>query len=284
MAIITKPRDAEGSGDTVRSLIAVAQKAKVAVVLEEKTQALVEEQRFEARPLEELGELADLAVVVGGDGTMLSVCRVLAARGVPLVGVNQGRLGFLTDISPSESASVLKEILAGECLLEERIMLESKLIRSDRVALLACAMNDIVVAKGLTVRLIEFSVAVDGEFVMSQRSDGLIVASPTGSTAYALSAGGPILHPAAQALALVPVCPHTLSNRPIVVPANAHIEITLTHAVDARISFDGQIHEDFLEEDILSVERAPHLVRLVHPKNYSYYHMLRQKLHWGASS
>jgi NAD+ kinase len=230
-----------------------------------------------------VGTRADLAVVLGGDGSMLSAARALAPQGVPLVGVNQGRLGFMTDIALGAMTEAMGRILAGEHSLESRTMLAATVSRAGQSILAANALNDIIVSKGGSGRLIEMIVRVDGQFVYDLRSDGIIVATPTGSTAYALSAGGPIIQPSVPALALVPICPHTLSNRPIAVGETATIELTLKRAADARLHFDGQPQFDLQEGDCVAVRRADHAVKLVHPPGYGYYAMLREKLRWSES-
>jgi NAD+ kinase len=230
-----------------------------------------------------IGAQADLAVVLGGDGTMLSAARALAGSGVPLVGINQGRLGFMTDIAFESVADGLAAILAGQYVLEPRTMLAAEVWRDGRVIETATALNDVIVAKGASGRLIELLVRIDGEFVYDLRSDGLIVATPTGSTAYALSANGPIIQPNVPALALVPISPHTLSNRPIAVNDACAIEITLQRGADARLQCDGQPQLDLAEGDRVAVRRSPHALRLVHPPGYGYYAMLREKLHWSEN-
>jgi len=231
--------------------------------------------------LSEIGELADVAVVMGGDGTMLNIARTLLTFDVPLIGINQGRLGFLTDVSIDTMFDTVVEMLNGEYSSEDRILLNAEIWRGGGKAFDACAFNDVVVGKGSTGRLIEIEVSIDGEFVNSQRADGLVVATPTGSTAYALSAGGPILHPTLEAIALVPICPHTLSSRPIAVNSHSAVEISIIYADDARVHFDGQRHFDLKVGDKVRVKRAKNTVHLLHPIGHSYYDMLRQKLHWG---
>ncbi len=232
----------------------------------------------------EIGARADLAVVLGGDGSMLTAARNLAARRVPLVGINQGRLGFLTDIAGREMTETMSQILAGRYALEERTMLAAEVRRGDAVAFSTLALNDVVVNKGAVGRLIEFHVHIDGEFVYDLRSDGLIVATPTGSTAYSLSSNGPILEPRVPAFALVPISPHTLSNRPVAVSDRSVIEITLRRSIDARVHFDGQPQFDLHDGDRVTIRRAAESTILVHPPGYSYYGMLRQKLHWAGSA
>lgn len=231
--------------------------------------------------LAEIGERADLVVVFGGDGTMLSISRHLAPYDVSIVGVNQGRLGFLTDVSVDTMMETLDEMLAGEFVVEDRFLLDAEIIRDGTRLNQARAFNDVVVSKGAAGRLIELEVFIDGQFVYSQRSDGLIIASPTGSTAYALSAGGPILHPTLEAITLVPICPHTLSNRPIAVNSHSQVEVLVIHADDCCVNLDGQQRMDLRVGDRVQVSGSLETVRLLHPKGHSYYDMLRQKLHWG---
>lgn len=229
----------------------------------------------------EIGERADLAVVLGGDGTMLSIARMLVGHDIPLVGINQGRLGFLTDVPAETMLENLAAILDGEFVAEKRLLLYTTILRQQQTIFSACAFNDVVVSKGSTGRLIEFEAIIDGEFVYSQRSDGLVIATPTGSTAYALSAGGPILHPTLEAFVMVPICAHTLAARPIVVNSHSVVELHLVYADDARVHFDGQRHCDIQIGDIVQITRAPKAIRLLHPKDYSYYRTLREKLYWG---
>jgi NAD+ kinase len=231
--------------------------------------------------LDEMGKVADVAIVMGGDGTLLNIARTLVDHRVPLIGVNQGRLGFLADVSIDTMFTTLEEMLGGQYVAENRIMLEASVERHDDVLIAAYAFNDVVVSKSTLGRLIEFEVYIDNQFVYSQRADGLVVASPTGSTAYALSSGGPILHPTLEAVVMVPICPHTLSARPIAVNSHSEIEINLIHADDARVHFDGQQHADMKIGDRVVIQRAKNTVRLLHPVGHNYYDTLRQKLHWG---
>jgi len=233
------------------------------------------------RNLHELAAESDVVVVMGGDGTMLSIARELASTGTPLIGINQGRLGFLTDITVDDMFDAVAEILSGQYVAEERILLNGQVRRAGERVFQATAFNDVVVGKGASGRVIDLEIAINSEFVNSQRADGLIVTSPTGTTAYALSAGGPIVHPTLEAVALVPICPHTLSARPIVVSSHSRIELTLTHAGDARVHFDGQTHFDLASGDHVWIVRANRPITLLHPHSYSYYDTLRQKLHWG---
>ncbi len=236
---------------------------------------------FPTRNLHDLATESDVVVVLGGDGTMLSIARELAPNGAPLIGINQGRLGFLTDITVDHMFDAVAEILSGQYVAEERILLNGQVRRGGELVFEATAFNDVVVGKGGSGRLIDLEIAINSEFVYSQRADGLVVTSPTGTTAYSLSAGGPIVHPTLEAVALVPICPHTLSARPIVVSSHSRIEIHLTYADDARVHFDGQHYFDLLSGDHVWITRASRPVTLLHPHSYSYYDTLRQKLHWG---
>ncbi len=238
---------------------------------------------FDSARLGDIGNVADLVIVLGGDGTMLNVARILADYDVAVVGVNQGRLGFLTDVSVDTMTETLGEILDGEYTSENRFLLDVSVERAgdSEPAFHARAFNDVVVSKGATGRLIETEVFIDGQFVYSQRSDGLVIASPTGSTAYALSAGGPILHPTLEAMVLVPICPHTLSNRPIAVNSHAEIEVLVIRADDCNANFDGQRRLELKPGDRVRVRRSTHTLTLLRPRGHSYYDMLRQKLHWG---
>jgi len=238
---------------------------------------------FPAVDREDIGGKADLVVVLGGDGSMLSAARLLAPTGVPLIGVNQGRLGFLTDIALRAMVEQMGKVLAGEYQIEPRTMLDAAVHRDGTTPFRTLALNDLVVNKGATGRLIEILVRIDGEFVYDLRADGLIVATPTGSTAYALSSNGPILQPGVPGLALVPICPHTLSNRPIAVSDACVIEVAIRQAADALLHFDGHPSFELKEGDRVTVQRSAHVLRLVHPPGYSYYAMLREKLHWSET-
>jgi len=238
---------------------------------------------FDSARLVDIGKIADLAIVLGGDGTMLNVARILADYDIAVVGVNQGRLGFLTDVSVDTMQETLTEILAGEFTTENRFLLDITVEREGlgEAVFHGRAFNDVVVSKGATGRLIETEVFIDGQFVYSQRSDGLVIASPTGSTAYALSAGGPILHPTLEAMVLVPICPHTLSNRPIAVNSHSEVEVVVSHADDCNANFDGQRRLELKPGDRVRVRRSESSLLLLRPRGHSYYDMLRQKLHWG---
>ena len=212
---------------------------------------------------------------------MLSIARQLAPYRVPLVGINQGRLGFMTDIPLHEMLDSIDAILRGEFIPEDRILLHTSVIREEAEVANALALNDVVFNRGAMGSMIEFEVFVDNQFVYSQRSDGLIISTPTGSTAYALASGGPILQPTVQGIALVPVCPQSMSNRPIVISDACEVEFMLTRGLDARAHFDGQSQCDLMEMDRVQIRRYRNPLRILHPLDYNYYAMLRHKLHWG---
>ena len=254
---------------------------KVRVILDRLTASHIGACPYPALSLEEIGTQADLAIVIGGDGTMLNIARTLAPHGVALVGVNQGRRGFLTDISLDSMYDTIGAMLDGKCVAEARMLLLGEIFRSGERVVEVLAFNDVVVSKGLKGSMIEFEARIDGQFIYKQRSDGLIVATPTGSTAYALSAGGPIVHPSLSLMALVPVCPHTLSNRPIVISSDSTVEIIVYSGDDPRAHFDSHSHFDLQEGDRVVVRRYAHSISLLHPAGHSYYGMLREKLNWN---
>jgi NAD+ kinase len=233
-----------------------------------------------AADIGEIGERADLAVIVGGDGTMLGIARELAPYGVPLVGINSGRLGFITDVPIDRFRDLLGPILDGDFEEEHRAMLDGSVWRDGERIFEGLSMNDVVVSRGATAGMVELRVTIGEDFVANLRADGLIVASPTGSTAYALSAGGPILHPGIAGWVLVPIASHTLSNRPIVLPDHGEIRIEIVAGRDASANFDMQALTSLLHGDEVRVRRSQHKVRFLHPRGWSYYATLRRKLRW----
>lgn len=252
------------------------------VFIESATAHSLTEKLAPARDFSEIADAIDLAIVIGGDGTMLHVARHITGSEVPLIGINLGRLGFLTDIPADNMVQAVGQILDGEYDLEERFMLNAEVMRGGKIVHSAKAFNDVIIGKGELSRLIEFETYQDGEFVNSMRADGIILATPTGSTAYALSAGGPILHPGLGAMVLVPICPHTLSDRPIVVRSDTVIEIVLVAGnQNAHATFDGQEMFSLNENDHVFIRRAEKPVYLIHPSGRSHYDVLRAKLHWG---
>lgn len=230
--------------------------------------------------------LADVAIVVGGDGTLLSVARQLSGCGVPLVGINQGRLGFMTDIARADMLPALDRLLAGEFTADRRMLLDACVLRDGEEIFRTHALNEVVVNKGDLGRMIELELRVDGEFLYVLRADGMIVATPTGSTAYALAANGPILQPAVPGIALVPLCAHALTYRPITIADSSCIELRLvqTHQPHGgRVHCDGQSYFDAQAGDTVRISRSAHALTLLHPPGYSYFAMLREKLHWSAT-
>ncbi len=225
----------------------------------------------------------DLAVAVGGDGTMLAAARQLATMGVPVIGINQGRLGFITDIELNNFEPALAPILRGEFVAEQRHLLHGEVIRAGKSIFQALAMNDVVVNRGATEGMVELSISVEGKFVAKQRADGLIVATPTGSTAYALAAGGSLLHPSLAGWILVPIAPHNLSNRPIVLPDSGEIVIEILSKRDASVNFDMQSLAKLESGDRVVVKRAQHAAQFLHPVGWNYFDSLRHKLHWNET-
>ena len=251
------------------------------VVFEAETAENIGMTAFPALTPAEIGECADVAIVLGGDGTMLGIARQLAPFGVPLIGINQGRLGFMTDIPLERMMPTLSEMLSGKIESEQRSLLEGAVIREGATIFNGLAFNDVVVARGSGSGMVELCVEVDGRFMYNQRSDGLIVSTPTGSTAYALSAGGPLLHPSLGGIVLVPIAPHSLSNRPIVVPDTSEIVIEVISGRDISVNFDMQVLASLAQHDRVVIRRSAHTITFLHPQGWSYYHTLREKLHWN---
>ena len=270
--------------EVLQSLIALADCLSahgLTILVDSESASPAEAGRYQRVERAALGQQAGLAIVLGGDGTMLSIARLLAPYAVPLIGINQGRLGFMTDIPLEGMAASVEAILRGEYVPEDRILLHASLVRDGVEISHALAFNDVVFSRGATGAMIEFEVFIDTQFVYSQRSDGLIVSTPTGSTAYSLASGGPILHPTVPAITLVPICPQSLSNRPIAVNDSSVVEFVLTRGSDTHVHFDGQSHQAVLERDRVILRRYHNTLRILHPIGYNYYDMLRHKLHWG---
>lgn len=237
-------------------------------------------------PEEELAPRADLIVTIGGDGTMLYATRLAVGHSVPLLGINRGRLGFLTDVTPEAMLSSLEAVLEGEFSRETRLLLHAELERPDGSRQIGIALNDVVLARRETGRMVDYETHIDGRYVNTHSGDGLIVATPTGSTAYALSCGGPIVQPDLDAMVLVPVCPHTLSDRPIVIPAASEVQIRLLERPETRgeVTCDGYPLSDLEDGDRLVVRAADDRITLIHPPGHDYYELLRSKLNWGKDS
>ena len=249
------------------------------LIIEEKTQKKIKITRYQATPLQNIGAVADIAIIVGGDGTMLGVARSLVDDGIPMIGVNSGRFGFLADLNKTNMFVSIDQVLNGNYDEDKRLLIETKVYRDEKIIYESFALNDVVIKSG--VRLIELEVSINDKFVHTQRSDGIIVSTPTGTTAYALSAGGPILHPQLEALSIVPINPHTLSNRPIAIDATSEIVIKIVQMEEASLSIDGQIKFPLDMRDKIQVTKAKRTISILHPKDYCYFEMLRNKLHWG---
>jgi NAD+ kinase len=280
VALVGKYKSPEVAAPLLK-LARFLERRKVEVLMDRIAGSRAGRSRYPVLPLEELGRRADLAIVIGGDGTMLNIARTLAPHDVALIGVNQGQIGFLTDISVETMIGTIGSILDGKFVTEKRMLLEGRIRSRSQKASRVLAFNDVVVSKGARGNMVELEVRIDGEFIYNQRSDGLIVATPTGSTAYAMSAGGPIVHPALSVMALVPVSPHTLSNRPIVVSSDSVVDIIIRNAADPRVHFDGHTRFDLREGDCVTVRRYSRAISLLHPAGHSYYTMLREKLNWN---
>lgn len=231
----------------------------------------------------EIARHADLVVTIGGDGSMLYAAGLAHEHDVPLLGINRGRLGFLADVTPDEMLRSLDQVLGGEYARESRLLLEARVVAPDGSVTSVSALNDIVLQRRETGRMIDFETRIAGHFVNTHSGDGLIVATPTGSTAYALSCGGPIIEPGLDAVVVVPVCPHTLSDRPIVIPSRHEIEVTVLAQDDVRadVTADGRNLGGLEPSDRLLIREAPRRITLIHPPGYDYYEILRSKLHWG---
>lgn len=252
-----------------------------AVSLESETASNMGLTRYPALNVDDIGARCDLGLVVGGDGTMLGIGRRLAKFGTPLIGINQGRLGFITDIPFDAYKATLPAMLRGDYEEDLRPLMHATVVRDERIVFEALAMNDVVVNRGATSGMVELRVEVDGHFVANQRADGLIIASPTGSTAYSLSAGGPMLHPSIPGWVLVPIAPHTLSNRPIVLSDATEIAVEVVSGRDVSANFDMQSLASLLHGDRILVKRSEHCVRFLHPQGWNYFATLRKKLRWN---
>jgi len=285
IGIITKPQ-AEPVKQTLQSLFDFLKKKNCNIVLDEQIPDTINGNDFKQASREEIGKTCDLVIVVGGDGTILNAVRSLVHANVPLLGINVGRLGFLADISPDVLEVSLDEILNGSYREEQRILLEMQVHRDGKIIFEADAFNDVVVHIRDVARMIEFETHIDNEFVNHQRADGIVVSTPTGSTAYALSSGGPILHATLDAITLVPISPHTLSSRPLVVNADSQINILICNTKEgiAQATCDGHLSTDVHVGDHIKVKRKSDKITLLHPKQHNYFEILRAKLHWSEHS
>lgn len=269
--------------ESVKTIAAFLLKRQLQVILEEEIAQLWPNHGLDVCPRIMIGKMCDLVIVVGGDGSMLGAARNLAKHNVPVVGVNRGGLGFLTDISPAEIEEKIGEVLEGKYIVEERFLLDTVVKRNEEIVGRGSAFNDVVVSSGGAARMIEFETYIDNRFVYSQRSDGLIVSTPTGSTAYSLSGGGPIMHPKLDALVMLPMFPHTLSSRPIVVDGNSEIKIIIgaENQRKALVTCDGHLRIKAAPGDTIYIYKKPSKLKLIHPVDHSFYAVCRDKLGWG---
>ena len=265
----------------VSQIIGFLQGEGVDCLVDDMTAQQLTEINVECGPIDDVVSRSDLVVVLGGDGTLLGLARTVAMHNVPLLGINLGRLGFLADISLNKMVASLRAVQRGEYITDNRAVLEVSTESEPEIGI--WALNDVSIGKGESGSLIQMKVTIDGEFAYNLRSDGLVVSTPTGSTAYALSAGGPIIAPGVDCILLVPVCPHSLSNRPIVISGTSKIEIELIEAIDARVHIDSHTHLNIGEGGRLRIEVATPRVRLVHPSGHDYFGTLREKLHWAGT-
>jgi NAD+ kinase len=254
------------------------------VVLDQETALHTGLNHYPMLDMDAIGQQCDLGLVVGGDGTMLGIGRQMARFNLPLMGINQGRLGFITDIPLQTYQDMLLPMLLGNYQTEDRSLLQAQVMRDQRCVFSALAMNDVVVNRGGTSGMVELRVEVDGHFVSNQRADGLIIATPTGSTAYALSVGGPLMHPSIGGWVMAPIAPHTLSNRPIVLPESSEISIEIVAGRYVSANFDMQALADLILGDRILVKRSEHTVRFLHPAGWNYFDTLRKKMHWNEGA
>ncbi len=270
--------------ETLQNLLNLLADWQIEVTVERESAAALNQPPQSVNDLSALREYCDLIIAVGGDGNLLHAAREVVASGLPVLGINRGQLGFLTDIKPDELTQQLQPILAGHYQIERRFLLTGKVIRNQQIIASGNALNDVVLFPGDIAQLIEFELRIDDYFVYSQRSDGLIISTPTGSTAYALSAGGPIMQPALDALVLVPKLPHTLTSRPIVVDSSSKIVLTVGsyNKTEPHLSYDGQNHFTLQCGDEVHIHKHDKLLKLLHPEHYDYYEVLRTKLQWGT--
>lgn len=268
---------------SLRQLVHFLQRRGSNVIIEEALSGVLRDLGLQAGSRSQLGESCDLVIVVGGDGCLLGAARTFARHDVPVLGINRGRLGFLTDIRPSEIETRVAQVLEGDYHIEKRFLLDMEVRRGRAAVGEGSALNDVVLLSGESVHMIDFELYVDGTFVYGQRSDGLIIATPTGSTAYALSGGGPIMHPRLDAMVLVPLNPHTLTSRPLVVDGDSEIKIHLNSPrLKPLVSCDGQEGVPLQADDLIYVRKKPHRLRLLHPPGHDFYEACRSKLSWSS--
>ena len=282
IGLIGKPNH-EGASTTITALYQFLTDQNYKVLIESSVAPSINLDKLAINTLIEIGEQADLAIVVGGDGYMLGAARVLSCFNIGVIGVNRGNLGFLTDLSPDELIEPLQAILNGKSRSEQRFVIEAEVYRHGKLKSSNSAVNEAVLHAGKVASMIEFEVYIDESFMFSQRSDGLIVSTPTGSTAYSMSAGGPILTPNLNALSLVPMFPHTLTSRPIVVDGNSEIKLVLANEnyQNLQVSCDGHVILAVMPGDEVIIRKSEYTLRLIHPLDHDYFNVLRSKLSWG---
>lgn len=283
VGLIGRP-GSEAAYYSLQRLIFFLQKCGVELFMDDETAATAPVTKVPQMPREQLASHCDLIIVVGGDGSLLSTARSMCHTGVPLLGVNRGRLGFLTDVLPDEIEDKVGSVLNGEFTSEWRFLLDCTVMRDDHVIGTGSALNDVVLHPGQFIRMIDFELYIDNEFVYRQRSDGLIISTPTGSTAYSLSVGGPLMHPQLDAIVVVPLNPHNLSSRPIVAQGDAEIRIIVgdQRDISPHVTCDGQTHVVTTEGDTIIVRKKPEKLQLVHPRGHDFYEVCRTKLGWAS--
>lgn len=282
IGLFSKPTGAD-IGETLQHLAKFLQHRQHTVFVEEDSAQILVNQSFTFLASNKIGQECDLIIVIGGDGSLLKAARAIANDQIPIIGINRGNLGFLADVNPHALEETLTPILNGEYIEEQRTMLHATIMHKKQAVSSHIALNDIALHHGDIARLIEFEIYIDDQFVVDQRADGLITATPTGSTAYALSGGGPIIYPTLDVLVMVPMFPHTLSSRPIVIKKDSVIKLVISdnNKNAAKISCDGQTHTTLHAGDEIHIRANPNDLRLLHPKNYNYYTILREKLGWN---
>jgi NAD+ kinase len=265
--------------ELLRELLPWLEARKCRVVLENEVASAI---GLEGFPVEEIPDRIDIMVVLGGDGTMLGAARLIAGRNIPILGVNLGGLGFITEVNKGDILGAFEQVLAGTCQIQERIMLDAVLLRKASEACRYTVLNDIVINKGALAQLIEMEVFVQDDYVTTYRADGLIISTPTGSTAYSLAAGGPILYPTLECIIITPICPHMLTNRPLVLPDESTIRIVLkTDSARVYLAVDGQIGRPLQQGDVVEIRKSVYTTKIYSPEGHDYFDLLRTKLKWG---
>ena len=273
----------DGLPDVLRALLDLLRQQSVEVLLEDRLGELQPDHGVTVASRDEIGGYCDLVIVIGGDGSLLSAARNLARHETPVLGINRGRLGFLTDIAPDDMADEIPRVLAGNYEAERRFLLDAEVVRDDQVVARGDALNDVVVNSGTSAQMIEFELYIDDDFVYRQRADGLIISTPTGSTAYSMSGGGPIMHPRLDAVVLVPMFPHSLTSRPIVIDGSSDIRVAISprNRIHPPVTCDGQVNMTARPGDVVRIRKKPHPLTLIHPLGHSFYASCRTKLRWA---